>query len=154
MEKIIFRLEDNNIRAYKSYFKYNIEKPYTDQRMELYKSGYIFDSEPSNEHAKLHTYYATIENKLIEKTKMININIPFNSANRYDLYIDYLYYRKVLNNYNFVLSINKKYLIDLWKMGISRPDIILNTKNKDLNKNEYTHKSIYVKCSLFYKNNK
>lgn len=142
---IIYRLKRYNMINCESYIYYNTINPYSEAEKELFKFkgiDFIKPIYPGNDH--LHVYKNYIERYSEMGELKFIINIPFNIVTIYNFYIDYLYYANLLNRLNFIILINKKYLISTLEMELS--DLtgeIINSRW-----NEYTHRSIYIEFKL------
>lgn len=118
MASIIFRLQRNDIIEQKTTFHYYKDESYQEQLIELLRCGYIDDSSPDIYNDDRLDIYRASSFLTWLKDEEITIIIPFNYANKYYLYINYVYYNRVINDLNYVIIINKRYAIDLDGMRI------------------------------------
>ncbi|MBX6361923.1 MAG: hypothetical protein IRZ03_17830 [Acidobacterium ailaaui] len=149
-KKIIFRLKRNGVINHKTDFSYDVSKEYIEQLLELRRYGYINQNTPQSDSINLHIYYSFLymyETGNLETT----INMPFNHTNGYYLYIDYLYYSRAINELNFIILINKKYLINIDEFKVSDEDIFSDIKEGDTRYNKDTYKLISVESSFAIK---
>lgn len=148
MPEVIFRLKNDDI--YKHHSCFNFDKydtyAYEEQWSELSRSGYINWPNIVPSRYFLHIYRAFLKKNTVNRDIEIIINIIFNHANKYYFYIDYLYYNKVVNISNFIVFINRRYLVDIKDLGLSEYDIPFSLNENDPRYNKDTHKAIETKC--------
>ncbi|MBX6361922.1 MAG: hypothetical protein IRZ03_17825 [Acidobacterium ailaaui] len=146
-KEIIYRLSQSDIDENYNVFNYDENKPIYKQWLELSSLRYFERGSPQFVYRGLHIYRANIF-KFIAGERKILISIPFNFVNRHYLYIDYLYYSSVINELNFIIFINKKYLIDLDYIGIKDSATVLSIKDNDPRYNKNTYKAIDSKIFI------
>lgn len=154
MAKIIFRLEKDNIDKYLIFFNCDNYNTSYEEWLELIKSRYIDDRSTKYDNNYLHIYRTFMYNHDYT-SKSIDINMPFNFTNKNYFYIDYLYYRRVINELNRIIFINKRYLIDITNMGL-RSYVNLQEMRKidDPIYNKDTYKAFHAVIEIKYNDNK
>jgi len=147
MKNIIYRLNKNSLEKYRACLNYKEGMRYEKKWIELTKLGYIDDRiKRDDKHYTLDVYTASLDSSLYGNRAIIEINIPFNSVSEYYFYIDYLYYRNYMNSLNFIILVNRKYLIYTVVIGQLNRLLDINLYNE----NENTYKSIMFEYKIEY----
>ncbi|MBX6361920.1 MAG: hypothetical protein IRZ03_17815 [Acidobacterium ailaaui] len=131
-------------------FSFDKHVPYYEQKLKLKRTGYITLFQDRDDNFYLHVYYSCLSVYDTAGYAEITINMPFNYANEYYFYIDYLYYRRVVNELNSVIFINGRYLINLFYFGKKREPDSYYIKEGDPRYNKDTHKLFLVETAFVY----
>ncbi|MBX6362138.1 MAG: hypothetical protein IRZ03_18950 [Acidobacterium ailaaui] len=111
---IIYNVK-NRIQKESSNIVYN-EKKDIDRIIfhSLSNTSYFDHLMPLGDHLLLHIYFSSIVYSQYEEIYcFVDSAINFCTLTKNAFYLDYLYYKDVINYSNFVISINKKYFINL-----------------------------------------
>lgn len=155
MKPIIFKLQKNNIIQYETCFKSAEKKLYEKQFLELTKYGYInYGSLSYDDDDFLHIYYSYLQKTPSKGDFAVIINLPFDYSNKYYIYLDHLYYKKVINELNFVIFINKGFLIEINTLRMRKFETILSIKKDDDRYKKDNYKTIRVETNIEFKYNK
>ncbi|MBX6362137.1 MAG: hypothetical protein IRZ03_18945 [Acidobacterium ailaaui] len=147
---IIYRSEYNKMYLYSLKTFYTSYERYKDElKNQLPYIHYFNKHEPSEDYPDMHAYISEIDETLgyIWGYKFIIINAIFHKVTKNALYLDYLYYKDVINYSNNVISINRRYFIDVGKIGILE-------KNKELKVGMFVlkaNKKVYLKEDAYKK---
>lgn len=153
MEGNIFRSERSNIIRNQPYLYYDKHKSSEEQFLGVKRYSYINKFCPQEDDYNIHVYrcYLCVFGYGLMET---NIKIPFNFVNKYYFYIDYLYYRRVINELSFIILINRRHLIEVFYLDIRNFKIISSINEDDDKYKKDNYKTIRVESNLVHDYNK